>query len=70
MYGHDFNKLDKQTKGRVFLEVPRGVLGHFVNIEDAKIKNFSVIAPTTWNATPKNIDGKRGAYEEALVGIK
>ena len=21
-------------------------------------------------ATPKNIDGKRGAYEEALVGIK
>jgi quinone-reactive Ni/Fe-hydrogenase large subunit len=67
---YDFEKMDKQTKGRAFLEVPRGVLSHFVNIEDAKIKNFSVIAPTTWNATPKNYDGKRGAYEEALIGVK
>jgi quinone-reactive Ni/Fe-hydrogenase large subunit len=67
---YEFEKLDKQTKGRVFLEVPRGMLSHFVGIEDAKIKNFSVIAPTTWNATPKNIDGKRGAYEEALIGLK
>ncbi|MEA3498011.1 MAG: nickel-dependent hydrogenase large subunit, partial [Campylobacterota bacterium] len=60
----------KSTKGRAFLEVPRGVLSHFVNIDDQKIKNYSVIAPTTWNATPKNFDGLRGAYEEALVGIK
>ncbi len=54
----------------MFLEFPRGVLGHFVNIKDAKISNYSVMAPTTWNATPKNYDGIRGAYEEALVGIK
>ncbi len=67
---YDFDKLDKDTKGRAFLEVPRGVLAHFVSIKDAKIENYSVIAPTTWNATPKNFDKKRGAYEEALVGIK
>lgn len=67
---YDFNSLEKHTKGEVFLEVPRGVLSHFVNIKNKKIKNYSVIAPTTWNATPKNKDGKRGAYEEALVGIK
>ncbi len=67
---YDFEKLKKDTKGRVFLEVPRGTLAHFVNIKDQKIKNFSVIAPTTWNATPKNFDGIRGAYEEALVGLK
>lgn len=66
----DFNSLPKDTKGRAFFEVPRGTLSHFVNIKDAKIENFSVIAPTTWNATPKNFDGVRGAYEEALVGIK
>ncbi|QOY55889.1 nickel-dependent hydrogenase large subunit [Candidatus Sulfurimonas marisnigri] len=66
----DFNNLQKDTKGRAFLEVPRGVLCHFVKIKDAKIENFSVIAPTTWNATPKNFDSKRGAYEEALIGIK
>lgn len=66
----DFEKMPKETKGRAFLEVPRGVLCHFVNIKEAKIDNYSVIAPTTWNATPKNFDGLRGAYEEALVGIK
>ena len=66
----DFDSLVKDTKGRAFLEVPRGLLSHFVKIKDQKIENFSVIAPTTWNATPKNFDGKRGAYEEALVGIK
>ncbi|NOQ31466.1 MAG: hydrogenase 2 large subunit [Helicobacteraceae bacterium] len=66
----DFEEMPKNTKGRVFLEVPRGILSHFVNIEDQKISNFSVIAPTTWNATPRNFDAKRGAYEEALVGIK
>ena len=66
----DIEKKEKDTKGRVFLEVPRGVLSHFVNIQDKKIKNYSVIAPTTWNATPKNFDGKRGAYEEALIGLK
>ena len=67
---YEFDELPKDTKGRAFLEVPRGVLSHFVNIKDQKIDNYSVIAPTTWNATPKNFDGIRGAYEEALVGIK
>ena len=66
----DFDSLEKEAKGRAFFEVPRGTLSHFVKIKDAKIENFSVIAPTTWNATPKNFDGVRGAYEEALVGLK
>lgn len=67
---YDFNDLEKNAKGRAFFEVPRGVLSHFVNIKDSKIENFSVIAPTTWNATPKDLEGHRGAYEEALIGIK
>ena len=67
---YDFDALKKETKGRAFLEVPRGTLSHFVNVKDAKIENYSVIAPTTWNATPKNFDGVRGAYEEALIGLK
>jgi quinone-reactive Ni/Fe-hydrogenase large subunit len=63
--------MSKETQtGRALLEVPRGVLSHFINIENQKIKNYSVIAPTTWNATPKNFDNKRGAYEEALIGLK
>ncbi|MEA2091254.1 MAG: nickel-dependent hydrogenase large subunit, partial [Campylobacterota bacterium] len=30
----DINEKPKSTKGRAFLEVPRGVLSHFVNIDD------------------------------------
>ncbi|PLX20788.1 hydrogenase 2 large subunit, partial [Candidatus Parcubacteria bacterium] len=67
---YDFEKLPKEAKGRAFLEVPRGVLSHFVSIKEQKIQNYSVIAPTTWNASPKDREGKRGAYEEALIGIK
>jgi len=67
---YTFETLPKNTKGRSFLEVPRGVLSHFINIEDQKIKNYQVIAPTTWNASPKDSKDQRGPYEEALIGIK
>ncbi|MFT7859678.1 MAG: nickel-dependent hydrogenase large subunit [Sulfurimonas sp.] len=67
---YSFEALESETQGRAFLEVPRGTLSHFINIKDAKIENYSVIAPTTWNATPKNFDGLRGAYEEGLIGVK
>jgi len=67
---YDFEALPETAKGQAFFEVPRGLLSHFINIEDQKIANYSVIAPTTWNASPKNNDGQRGAYEEALIGIK
>lgn len=65
-----FEALPKEAKGRAFFEVPRGVLSHFVNIENQKIKNYQVIAPTTWNASPKDSKNQRGPYEEALIGIK
>ena len=67
---YDFNTLSKEADGNAFFEVPRGILSHFIEIKDQKIAHYSVIAPTTWNATPKNRDGVRGAYEEALIGIK
>ncbi|WP_415250791.1 nickel-dependent hydrogenase large subunit [Sulfurimonas sp.] len=67
---YDFSRVKTEVEGKAFLEVPRGTLAHLIKIKDAKIKNYSVIAPTTWNATPKNFDSKRGAYEEALIGLK
>lgn len=67
---YTFENFNKKTKGRTFLEVPRGVLSHFINIEEGKIKNYQVIAPTTWNASPKDSKDQRGPYEEALIGIK
>ncbi|MDM5270702.1 nickel-dependent hydrogenase large subunit [Sulfurovum sp. zt1-1] len=67
---YEFEQLPHEAKGRAFFEVPRGVLSHFVNIKDQKIANYQVIAPTTWNASPKDSNDQRGPYEEALIGIK
>jgi Ni,Fe-hydrogenase I large subunit len=56
-----------QAQGVGLHEAPRGSLGHWVEIEDRKIKNYQVIAPTTWLAGPRDAKGTRGAYEAALL---
>ncbi|MGB5964702.1 MAG: nickel-dependent hydrogenase large subunit [Sulfurimonadaceae bacterium] len=67
---YDFETLPTTAQGHAFYEVPRGVLSHFVRIENAKIANYQVIAPTTWNASPKDGKNLRGPYEESLIGLK
>jgi len=65
-----FEALPKAGKGSGIYEVPRGMLSHFVRIEDAKIANYQAVVPTTWNASPKDANGARGPYEESLIGVK
>ncbi|MGD0822399.1 MAG: nickel-dependent hydrogenase large subunit [Desulfomonilia bacterium] len=60
----------KSGKGRGMTEPPRGALGHWVVIEDHVIRNYQAIVPSTWNCAPRNKDGKRGPYEESLIGTK
>ena len=50
-------------------EAPRGPVGHWTEIKGKKISRYQVIAGTTWNATPKDDMGVRGAIEEALIGV-
>ncbi len=49
-------------------EATRGGLGHWVKIADQKIQHYQIITPTAWHASPRDSDGVRGAWEEALVG--
>ena len=39
-------------EGVGFHEAPRGVLSHWVVVEDGTIKNYQAVVPTTWNAQP------------------
>ena len=48
-------------------EAPRGALAHWINIEDRKIANYQLVVPTTWNASPRDGNGKMSAYEAALM---
>lgn len=65
-----FEELPKEARGHGIFEVPRGVLGHFIRIEDAKVANYQAVVPTTWNASPKDAHNQRGAYEESLIGLR
>lgn len=57
----------KEARGWGTHEAPRGALGHWVEIEDRKIKNYQAVVPTTWNAGPRDAKGQRGAYEASLL---
>jgi [NiFe] hydrogenase large subunit len=49
-------------------DVPRGSLGHWVQIENKKIKNYQYVVPSTWNLCPRDAKGKMGPVEESLIG--
>jgi len=61
------NSWPKSAQGFGFHEAPRGSLGHWVEIEDKKIVNYQVVAPSTWNAGPRDAQQQRGPYEAALL---
>ena len=49
-----------------FHEAVRGVLSHHMVIRDGKIANYHPYPPTPWNASPRDIYGTPGPYEDAV----
>lgn len=49
-------------------DVPRGALGHWIEIKDQKIGNYQLVVPSTWNLGPRCAQNKPGPVEEALIG--
>jgi [NiFe] hydrogenase large subunit len=60
--------MPKTGKGCGLNDVARGSLGHWVEIEDGKIKNYQYVVPSTWNLGPRCAKGKPGPVEESLIG--
>jgi len=46
------------VSGFGFHEARAGVLSHWVVIKDGAIKNYQAVVPTTWNAAPRNEQGR------------
>ncbi|MBO3708567.1 MAG: nickel-dependent hydrogenase large subunit [Candidatus Accumulibacter sp.] len=51
------------------VEAARGALGHWLRIEGGRIAGYQIIAPTTWNFSPRDTNGVPGALEQALAGL-
>ena len=58
----------REGEGAGLVEAARGALGHWLRIERGRIANYQIIAPTTWNFSPRDAEGTPGAVEAALVG--
>jgi len=59
-------KVPENAIGCGFHEAVRGVLSHHVVIRDGKIANYHPYPPTPWNATPRDMFGTPGPYEDAV----
>lgn len=62
--------IPEEAQAEGLTEAPRGSLGHWIVIKEKKIKNYQVITPTAWNASPKDEKENPGPMEKALIGLK
>ena len=60
--------LPDKGEGVGLVEAARGALGHWLVVRRGRIANYQIIAPTTWNFSPRDAAGIPGALEQALVG--
>jgi len=56
-----------EVRGFGVHEAPRGVLSHWVVVENGKIRNYQAVVPSTWNAGPRADDDAPGPYEASLI---
>ncbi len=60
--------LPDEAQGYGMIEAARGSLGHWMRLKKGRILNYQIIAPTTWNFSPRDAGGTPGALEQALIG--
>lgn len=58
-----------EADGVGLVEAARGSLGHWLAVRHGRIHNYQIIAPTTWNFSPRDAQGTPGALEQALAGV-
>lgn len=67
--GQPFYRQPEGTRDGVgvgLIEAARGSLGHWLEVRNGLIHNYQIIAPTTWNFSPRDGSGQPGALELAL----
>jgi hydrogenase large subunit len=65
----EHGKLPEEGVAVGLVEAARGALGHWLSVRHGRIANYQIIAPTTWNFSPRDAAGVPGALEQALVGV-
>ncbi|NLH80705.1 MAG: nickel-dependent hydrogenase large subunit [Phyllobacteriaceae bacterium] len=61
--------LPTDGSGVGLVEAARGSLGHWATVRGGRIVRWQIIAPTTWNFSPRDGAGRPGPLEQALEGL-
>ncbi len=61
-------RLPDDAQGVGLTEAARGALGHWLSVRDGRIERYQIVAPTSWNFSPRDAEGAPGALEAALEG--
>ena len=59
-------KVPQEAVGCGFHEAVRGALSHHLVIRNGKLANYHPYPPTCWNASPRDLHGIPGPYEDAI----
>ena len=62
-------ELPEQGSAFGLVEAARGSLGHWLSVRRGRIERYQIIAPTTWNFSPRDNQNQPGPLEQALVGL-
>jgi hydrogenase large subunit len=63
-------EVPSEGEGMGLWGAPRGALGHWIKIENGKIRNYQCVVPSTWNLSPRDDSGQPGPVEQAITGTK
>ena len=58
-----------ECSGIGLVEAARGSLGHWMVVRRGMIHSYQIVAPTTWNFSPRDAASQPGALEQALMGL-
>lgn len=61
-------EMPEESTGVGLNDVPRGALGHWIEVKGKKIHNYQLVVPSTWNLGPRCGADKPGPVEQALIG--
>jgi len=57
-------------EGVGLVQAARGALGHWVQFKGGQITRYQLVTPTAWTASPRDSHGRRGHWEQSLIGLR
>jgi hydrogenase large subunit len=61
-------EIPESAYGIALKDTTGGALGHWVYVENKRIRGYEIMTPSSWNLSPESSTGEKGILEKALIG--